>query len=199
MITTASVVGVAYPVASTAAGLLLNVSNASGTEMALVTLDGSVRELWTGWGLGLSSLGRVTWLECDAGQGNCRIVVSMLDGPAPDDLVIEDSGFGAVIQPGVPQVSPDGVWLVTTMGGAVDVDSPPAVVLANLRDGSVSELLSWVPLGARPGPGVIWSADSEWVFITAAGPTAIRIADGLTVDLHEWIPTDMQIYAVASR
>ncbi len=199
MITAASVVGVAYPVASTAAGLLLNVSDASGTEMALVTLDGSVRELWTGWGLGLSSLGRVTWLGCGEGQRSCRIVVSMLEGRAPDDLVIEDRGLGAVIQPGVSQVSPDGVWLVTTLVEMIDADSPLLIVLVNLRDGSVTELLPGVPLGARPGPGVVWSADSEWVFITAAGPTAIRIADGLTVDLHEWIPTDMQIYAVASR
>jgi len=81
----------------------------------------------------------------------------------------------------------------------VDADSPFSIVLVNLRDGSVSRLLPGVPLGARSGPGVVWSEDSEWVFITAAGPTAIRIADGLTVDLHEWIPTDMHVYAVASR
>jgi DNA-directed RNA polymerase specialized sigma24 family protein len=198
-ISTASVVGSGYPVASNAAGLLLNVSGDSGPGMTLVTLDGSIRELWSGWGLGLSPLGRVTWLECDEGPIGCRIVVSMLDGRTPDDLVIEDSGFGSVIQPGVPQISPDGVWLVTTRVGEVDADSPPRVVLANLRDGSVSELLPWAPLGARPGPGVVWSEDGEWVFVTATGPTAIRIADGLVVELDEWIPADMEVYAVASR
>ena len=206
-ITTASVAGRAYPVASNAAGLLLNVGGDSGSmfqppgqpEMTLVTLDGSVRQLWSGWGLGLSPLGRVTWLECDAGPGSCRIVVSLLDGRNPDDLVIEDHGFGFVIQPGVPQVSPDGVWLATIGVGEADADSPSRVVLANLRDGSVTELVPGVSLEARPGPGIVWSEDGEWVFIAAAGPSAIRIADGLAVDLHEWIPADMEVYAVASR
>jgi DNA-directed RNA polymerase specialized sigma24 family protein len=195
----ASVSGSVYPVASSPAGLLLNVSQNSGTKMALVTLDGSVRELWSGWGLGLSSLGRVAWLECDDGEASCRIVVSLIDGRASDDLVIGNFGFGAVIQPGVSQVSPDGVWLVTTTGDPVNSDTPFSVVLVNLRDGSVIDLLPGIPLGARPGPGVVWSVDSEWVFIAAAGPAAVRIADGMTVELHEWIPADMQLYAVASR
>ena len=205
-ITRAAVPGQAWPVASTETGLLLNTSDLVGVPpapgMFLVTPDGSVRELWPGRGLGLSPLGQVTWLDCDDGDRDCRIVVSVLDGPAPDDLVIEfnDSWVGALFQPGVSQVSPNGAWLVTTIHAhAANADTPFSIMLVNLRDGSLSILHPGVPLGSRPGPGVVWSEESDWVFITAAGPTAIRIADGLAVDLHEWIPTDMHVYAVASR
>lgn len=190
------VAGTAYPVASAEAGLLVNVDG----EMALVQLDGSVRELWGGIGIGLSSLGRVAWLECDVSGSNCRVRVSLLDGPEPDDLTVEAPGatFGTAFQPGVSQVSPDGLWLVIESHRFTGADSTPSVLLVNLRDGSVVRLADG-PLATTPGPSVVWSEDSEWVLLSTAGPTAIRIADGLTVELDGVIPTDMQVYAVASR
>jgi hypothetical protein len=72
-------------------------------------------------------------------------------------------------------------------------------MLVNLRDGAVTELLTERPLGSYAGPGVVWSEDSEWVLIASGGVTAIRISDGLTVELEEWIPADMRLFAVASR
>jgi len=204
-ITTATVPGRAYPVASTAAGLLLNVDSDRNRdsvvpEMALVALDGSVRELWPGWGLGLSSLGQVTWLECDDGENTCRVVVSALDGPSSGDLVVgeEEATFGATFQPGVSQVSPDGAWLVTTRVSPVNVDALPSVVLVNLHDGSVRELPTQGTLGAQPGPSVVWSMESDWVLMVG-GPTAFRVADGFTVDLGDVVPDEMRVYAVASR
>jgi hypothetical protein len=93
----------------------------------------------------------------------------------------------------------------------IDLDSAeplPSAMLVNLRDGSMTELLADRHLRSdaptpdwpsRSGPAVVWSEDSEWVLIDSGGITAVRISDGLTAELEEWIPADMQLYAVASR
>ena len=192
-----------FPVATSDAGLLLNhyewaggagglVADTTVLEMILVAPDGSLRPLWPGWALGLSR-DRIVWLDCDSSGENCRIVASELSGPEPQDLVLGSVAHFAV----GAKVSPDGQWLVSARGQPGE--SNRQLLLADVTTGAIEELLTGRGTGSFTGPSVAWSANSEWILSFDGSPVAIRIADGLQVDLSESIPDDMVIVAIASR
>ncbi|MCP3977055.1 MAG: hypothetical protein GY720_21415 [bacterium] len=201
----------AAPVVASRTGLLINqngwaeagdgyVEDPASRKMMLVEPDGSVTPLWHGWGLDLS-VNRLVWLDCDDEGADCRVMVSALTGPQPGDLVIGDESvsYAPHQQPGLPTVSPDGRWLIIEEIQTSVAMPDTALVRIDLRDGTVHELITYPDRGTFAGPGIVWSYDSEWVMVMDAGPMAVRISDGMLVDLSETVLAGQRIYAVASR
>lgn len=204
----------AAPVVASAAGLLLNhhdwidigdsfIPDPASRKMMLVEPDGTTKPLWRGIGIHLAG-DTVVWLDCANPGAVCQLVATdiaeidgRLEGIGHRVLADTAASYGASFQPGTSLVSPDGRWVVVERrprdGTAASID------LVDLETFESRELRASGSLGSPVGPHMVWSADSEWLLILGERPTAIRIADGFSVDLWEWVPTDMEIFAVASR
>jgi hypothetical protein len=203
------------PVVATDAGLLVNqagwiefesvqIEDPATRKMMVVAPDGDLIPLWSGLGIDYQGA-RLVWSDCLANGEQCRIVVS--------EVVAADGGYtrGAersigdsavsllpLRQPGVASVSPDGRRLVVERR-FTDGRTEAALVLVDLVSGDISAPIGGSRDQASRGPGVVWSGDGEWLLVVDDAPTAIRIADGFTVTLWDWIPAGMEIRAIAPR
>jgi len=202
------------PVAADGRGLLLNQHGRisiggrfawdPSSEMLIVRPDGSLEPLGSGIGLGFAA-GSLVWLDCSAGPEECRVVSSPRDESEAEigragAVAVSDhgSGYAAIYQPGVSSVSPDG-RLLAVADVTADASGEPRLVVLDLDSPAVRALGAMPRPPASIGPTVMWSRDGAWLLTVGERPVAIEVATGERVDLWEWLPTNMFIYAVAAR
>jgi hypothetical protein len=171
---------------------------ADGRGYVLVTTGSfSVYDAGPGWDRPLPgtvlAVGRASWLvmACDALHRHCRYQVVDTAGSSRRVLPGQVSGYrGYFSWPPTGVIAPDGRTAAVAESGR---DGRPTVHLINLRSGASRDLNvlvgtpGKVPLGADLNDqSMVWSPDSRWLFVAAAGGKLVAVDARTGRAQHLW-------------